>query len=97
MTTHHQEVSRMDVIARCPTCGWIENATYASDGRCRGVPHPHPVAWLEQVEVVPASQLRGAVDRAEKAEAEVKLLREICRVNGWPDFATPDTPPAGGQ
>lgn len=32
-------------------------------------------------------QLQGAVDRAEKAEADVALLHEICRINGWPEFS----------
>lgn len=36
----------------------------------------------------------AVVSRAEKAEAEVELLRGICRINGWPDFGSPTT---GGQ
>lgn len=65
----------MSLIARaeCPVCGFWKNSDADVGGPCRRIGCDGTV---ERVEYVLASQLAGAVERAERAERLVALYRE---------------------
>ena len=92
----------MTVIRRCERCmgtGSLESDD-STDDRWWDCPTCNGTGKVADRRR-PDPQLAGAVDRVAELEAELKLAREIIRVNGWPDFAAPTTrnvpPTSGGQ
>lgn len=63
-------------VYRCPVCGYVGGAP-----ECAGPRDHHALIPSEPVEVVPADQLRGAVEALDEMRAVLANLREVA-ING---------------